>query len=320
MRSSRIHARSIQHPFAHLMQGARLDSFESYRSDLILYVHGLQCISSKVFERNGQLREKVTARHIPLKLCFSEITKLKYSKFFTQLENYSLDDPSRIITVMFTWQLAKQQEIFHLFGLQGPVDAEMRFFTKRVSYEQGKGESPFAFKRDWSPAPPLPERLLPQTQSLYQRFGGDPITIKVDGLVHHHKLFIGGVEMQPSHRPQVDAVLNLGETPSRWVRTKSLHPNDRAENKGEGSQGMSAEEIKEEASWVIDRLQKNQTVLVHCAAGMNRSSTICCATLILLEGLTAEAALARVREHHPWAKPDSHHWLALRWLEKNKKE
>ena len=158
------------------------------------------------------------------------------------------------------------------------------------------------------------------TQSLYQRFGGDPITIKVDGLVHHHKLFIGGVEMQPSHRPQVDAVLNLGETPSRWVRTKSLHPNDRAENKGEGSQGMSAEEIKEEASWVIDRLQKNQTVLVHCAAGMNRSSTICCATLIFLEGLTAEAALARVREHHPWAKPNSHHWLALRWLEKNKKE
>jgi hypothetical protein len=36
--------------------------------------------------------------------------------------------------------------------------------------------------------------------------------------------------------------------------------------------------------------------------------------LILLEGMSAEDALARVRDHHPWAKPDSHHWLALRWL------
>jgi hypothetical protein len=38
-----------------------------------------------------------------------------------------------------------------------------------------------------------------------------------------------------------------------------------------------------------------------------------------LEGLTAEQALLRVREQHPWAKPDTHHWLALRWLEKDKK-
>ena len=39
---------------------------------------------------------------------------------------------------------------------------------------------------------------------------------------------------------------------------------------------------------------------------------------MLLEGLTANEALQRVREQHPWAKPDSYHWLALRWLEKNK--
>jgi protein-tyrosine phosphatase len=49
---------------------------------------------------------------------------------------------------------------------------------------------------------------------------------------------------------------------------------------------------------------------------MNRSSTICCAVLMLLEGLNAEAALARLRETHPWARPNSRHWLALRWLTK----
>ena len=77
---------------------------------------------------------------------------------------------------------------------------------------------------------------------------------------------------------------------------------------------MSLEVICEEAQWVIERLSKKQRVLVHCVAGMNRSSTICCAVLILLEGLTAEQALERVREHHPWARPDSRHWLKLRWL------
>jgi protein-tyrosine phosphatase len=81
---------------------------------------------------------------------------------------------------------------------------------------------------------------------------------------------------------------------------------------------MSIDVISEEASWVIERLRKNQRVLVHCVAGMNRSSTICCAVLILLEGLTAEQALERVREHHPWARPDSKHWLKLRWLAKVK--
>jgi hypothetical protein len=33
---------------------------------------------------------------------------------------------------------------------------------------------------------------------------------------------------------------------------------------------------------------------------------------MMLEGLTAEKALERVYENHPWAKPDSHHWLMLR--------
>ena len=77
---------------------------------------------------------------------------------------------------------------------------------------------------------------------------------------------------------------------------------------------MSLEEIRQEAEWVAERLQAGKRVLVHCVAGMNRSSTICCATLILLEGLSAETALERVRKTHPWARPDSRHWLKLRWL------
>ncbi len=77
---------------------------------------------------------------------------------------------------------------------------------------------------------------------------------------------------------------------------------------------MDLNEIIAEAQWVIERLKAGQRVLVHCSAGFNRSVTVSCAILILLEGIPAEEALERVREHHPWSRPDPHHWLVLRWL------
>lgn len=77
---------------------------------------------------------------------------------------------------------------------------------------------------------------------------------------------------------------------------------------------MSADDLLEEAAWVAERLRAGKRVLVHCYAGMNRSSTVCCAALILLEGITAEEALARVRRRHPLAWPDPYHWFTLQWL------
>ncbi len=314
------HPRIIQHPFASLMQGARLDSFEQNGNDLKLGVQGLQIISSELFERKGKIHERVNCKHIPLQLTFSNITEPKFSDFFTSLEKASIDDPSRIIALMYSWRQPEMEEIFHLFGLRGPADANMRFFARHVKYEKGKAGASFAFERDWSPSPPMPDRLVLEPKHIHRQFGGDPISIKINGIVQQRRLFIGGVHIQPDHRPRVDAVLNIGEEPSRWTKGNPINPPDRWDNKGEGSDGMHPEIIREEANWVIERLQKDQRVLVHCAAGMNRSTTICCAVLMLLEGLTAEDALNRVYEHHPWAKPDSHHWLALRWLEKDRKE
>lgn len=170
--------------------------------------------------------------------------------------------------------------------------------------------------RDWSPAPAASARMVPVPRRLHQRYGGDPVAINLNGRLLQRRFFTGGVDIQPEQRPEVDAVLNVGEEASRWFGTAPNNPADRWENKGEGSDGMGVDEIAEEAGWVIERLRSGQRVLVHCAAGMNRSATICTAALILLEGLSAEAALERVRQHHPWARPDSFHWLALRWLEK----
>lgn len=320
MRPTRVHARIVLHPFAHLLPGARFDSFRVLRDNLILDLRGFLQTSSRIFERNGRLFEKVTGSHIPMSLCFSKVTKLEYSSFFPELENYPPDDESRVIMGMYSWQQPRKENVFYVLFLQDPVAADMKFFAQRVKCQMSNDRIPLSCVRNWSPAPPMPERLIPRPAHLHKRFGGDPITIKVDGQVFHRRLFIGGTDIQPLHRPHVDTVVNLGEIPSRWLKGRDVHPDDRAMHKGEGLKGMSAKEIQEEANWIIDLLKEDRRVLVHCAAGMNRSVTINCAVLILLEGLSAEAALERVREHHPWARPDSHHWLALRWLEKNKKE
>ncbi len=321
MCATRIHTQIIQYPFAPLMQGARLDSYQEKDGQIILEVQGFQTASSKLFERGGKILEQVKGKHVPLKLAFFNVSKIKRDDFFVSLEKYPQGDPSRIIAYMLSWRQPKKRDVFSMFGLRGPVGADMQFFAQHVKFEiRGGRRKSFTVERDWSPAPSMPERLVPEPKSLHRRFGGDPITIKMKDQTHHRRLFIGGLDVQPKHRPQVDAVLNLGENPSRWVRGKDLHPNDRAVERGEGSLGMTMAEMKEEANWVIERLKQNKRVLAHCVAGMNRSTTICCAVLILLEGLSAEEAIARVREHHPWARPDSYHWLTLRWLAKTNRK
>src|SRR5262249_47372548 len=114
--------------------------------------------------------------------------------------------------------------------------------------------------------------------------------------------------------PAVDHVLNLCGAENQWVAHDGPHPNDRCLYKGEMGAGMELQELVAEARWVADRLCEGRRVLVHCYAGVNRSATVCCAALILLEGLSAQEALARVRERHPSAWPDPYYWLLLRWL------
>jgi hypothetical protein len=310
--------RIIEHPFAALLQGGRLDSFHENGHEIHLTIQGLEVVASEVFEREGKLFERVTGRHIPLKISFSNVKELNRVEFFTTLDQYSTEDPSRIIAQMHSWVMPGMGDIFHIFNLRAPISANMNFFASGATHEQETASEPFTFERDWSPAPPMPEGVVPLPIDLHDNFGGDPVAVKIGDTLQAQRLFVGGLENQPDHRPlKVDAVMNLGERPSMWAKGEP-HPNDRVVEKGEGSKGMSVEEIKAEANWVIDHLKKDEHVLVHCVAGMNRSVTICCAVTMLLEGLTADAALKRVREQHPWAKPDAYHWLALRWLEKNK--
>jgi hypothetical protein len=212
------------------------------------------------------------------------------------------------------WRAPDGLERFLL--LSSPQQPGMLLFrAESWSAEDRAGEpEPVEIERDWSPTPLTPPCIVPQPFELHQQYGGDPIRLNLNGTIYERSLFIGGLEEQDHERPQVDAVLNLSEHASVWITDSRIPPQDRWATKGEGHVGMSLPDIVSEAEWVIERLRAGQSVLVHCTAGYNRSATICCAALILLEGLSAEDALKRLREEHPWARPDAHHWLKLKWL------
>jgi hypothetical protein len=276
---------------------------------------------SELFERDQIVYERVHGKYVPVRLRFSGVSDLKNRDFFINLTKNPQDDPVRTIKDMLSWRPSGRRDTFYLFAMQAPQAESLMFYARHVNDEiVSQATSPVALERDWCPPPPMPGRWVPQPKRLHQRFGGDPITFQIDSWPRPRKLFIGGLEVQGNERPQVDVVFNVGEKPSNWIKNDLTHPSDRWDKNGEGTNGMSMAVILEEAKWVADCLRKNQRVLVHCVAGMNRSATICCAALILLEGLTAEQALERVREHHPWARPDSNHWLKLRWMAETTKE
>ncbi len=318
------HARIPIFPYAPSLQGARLDSLREEttgrRHDLMLDYHELSPITlPELFKRNGKIYERIQGNFIPRRLRFVGIQELKLNGIYEKLDQTPLDHPAREIRDLLRWIQPGHDLTFYLLfsSSWGPED-DLRFYARDVFQEKWAGKPvPVSLERNWSPTPPTRAGIVPLTKKLYEHFGGDPVTIHLDGQVHHRRLFIGSLEIQPPKRPGVDAILNLGEEPSRWVKGGKMRDCDRWVNKGEGANGMSLEEICHEAEWVIERLKAGKRVLVHCVAGMNRSSTICCAVLMVLEGLSAEKALERVREHHPWARPDSNHWLKLRWLAKN---
>jgi hypothetical protein len=192
-------------------------------------------------------------------------------------------------------------------------------FTLRASsclLEEREGApEPVVYVRKWAAAPLPPVGRLSVPLTLHARFGGDPIAIRLGERRYRTRLFIGGFRQQGHARPGVDHVVNLSGMHNRWVESAGWHPDDRYRPKGEMAAGMRTMELLAEAAWVAEALRSGKRVLIHCAAGINRSATLCCATLMVLEGLSAEEALARVRERHAEAHPDPYHWYALRHLE-----
>ncbi len=323
MKNADVLGKIIQHPFAALLQGARVDAYSEEQQpeglEVVLDLQGFQVESSKLFEKEGVLHERLTGQFVPLRLRFLGVESLRQNGFFSNLAKVPFSDPGRIVRDLLCWVQPGKPEPFYLFYMNSPISGSLRFYARDVLQEARAGEpTPQKVERDWSPAPPMKTGLVPEPKEIYEKFAGDPVTVYINGEAHDRLLFVGGVETQTRQRPEVDAVLNLGEEPSIWAKSGEPHPEDRWVHKGEGKDGMTIPEIRGEAQWVLERLRAGKKVLVHCVAGMNRTATVACAALMMLEGLSAEQALERVRENHPWSRPDPTHWLRLRAMSEKK--
>ncbi|CZT20311.1 related to dual specificity phosphatase [Ramularia collo-cygni] len=63
--------------------------------------------------------------------------------------------------------------------------------------------------------------------------------------------------------------------------------------------------------FIQDGLDAGGGVLVHCAMGKSRSSTVACAYLMQRYGITASEALSRIRESRPLCEPNEGFWQQL---------
>lgn len=322
---ARNHTRILDFPYYQALAGGRLvelvEQQRGQRLDLVFdFLEFVLKGSPEISWCDGRPCEKLDGIYQYRRIRFFGVTSLRRDGLFRDLSQVALDDPCRELRSMLTWQPPEQLPVY-LLSHSGPEETRLRFSARGCKMENPPqmhaSEEVVSQVRYWSQQPAQPSRLVPSPKTIHQKYGGDPVTTWINGRIFHRRLFVGGLEEQGLTRPEVDVVLNLGELPSRWASGKGEYGSlDRWQVKGEGSLGMTPSEIAAEARWVVDHLKSGKSILVHCAAGLNRSVSVCCAVLIMLEGLSAEEALNRVRQHHPWARPDSHHWLALRWLAK----
>jgi hypothetical protein len=283
--------------------------------DIVFDLHILRLVSPVELRDIGGLAHEVArGERVPMRLRFSDAEWLARSGPFEDFNHLPQDHGAR----RFFGFMHSRQPDYGEFYWATTASAEEGFLAlraRRYWLEAREGTvRTVEVARRWSLTPPAPAGLVPMRPVLHRRYGGDPIAVHIGGRTFRNRLFIGGLHHQREERPQVDHVLNLCGIGNPWVDRFGQHPDDRFVCKGEMAAGMDLEEILEETDWVVERIRTGESVLVHCAAGMNRSSTICCAALIVLEGIAAEEALARVRERHPIAWPDPYHWFLLRWL------
>ena len=313
------YVRILSFRYADSMSAARLmrlaQDTTGQRRDLVLDYDELRLSEpGHLSNENGHIYEHVRGDYLPRRIRFMGVSELECSGLYAHLDDVPLKHGARSLRGTLCWGLPGKLSKWAVFnGSEEP--AELMLSAQRYQQEVRHGPvEPVDLVRDWAPAPHMVARTVSLHKRVHDLYGGDPVTVRVNGEAKTRHLFVGGQDTQSDHRPRVDAVLNLGDEASRWSAGEPTNSNDRWTRKGEGQNGMSVAEIQAEAEWVIERVRAGQRVLVHCSAGFNRSVTICCAAVMALDKVSTEAALSLVRQHHPWAKPDTHHWLALRWL------
>lgn len=322
MRKTSQRLRLLGSVHAHELFDARLDDVREERTatgkQIVLALQTLHAAGpAEECVEDGRVCVRVRARRVPARLRFTRAEWLSRTGVFERLEGQPLDSGARRLFGVAHYRNHTHGEFYWLMtGSAEPGDMMIRARGHVLENDGAPGEMVEVVRR-WSNPPSATPGLVPLRPVLHYCYGGDPIAIHLGRRMLRNRLFIGGLGHQRERRPAVDHVLNLCGVENPWIAQIGVHVNDRYACKGEGPLGMDAGELMDEAAWVVARLRAGRRVLVHCYAGMNRSATVCCAALMMLEGISAEEALTRVRERHPLAWPDPYHWFVLEWLSRS---
>lgn len=320
MSKGTVRTRILGFPHEDDLFDAHVESISEERNgrdgrDIVFHLRALRLLAPPEMRLiAGVPHEVAVGEYAPARLRFARADWLRRTGVYSEYDALAEDDGARRI---FGVVHARGPELGESYLITTGASAlgELRLRARACLLERGAGSGRrVEVARRWAQTPNAPPGLIPHRPRLHRRYAGDPIRVRLGRRDYLRRLFIGGLHFQGEARPDVDAVLNLCEVENPWCATAGRHSADRHACKGEMGAGMDAAELVREVRWVAERLREGQRVLVHCYAGINRSSTVCCAALMLLEGIRAEEALARVREHHPIAWPDPYYWHLLRWL------
>jgi predicted protein tyrosine phosphatase len=271
--------------------------------------------AGRIEQRDGHEWEVLRAERAPYRLRFIGACWHRRTGHFTDFAALPAEHGARRLFEIVHLSFPNERPCYYLLTDLDEVGHEASIRAAECRLEPRPGPiSIEEVRRRWAWRAPNPAAKAAARPALHPRYGGDPIAIHLGRRLYRHRLFIGGLRHQSEARPQVDHVLNLCERENPWCGTHGAHPHDRFATKGELVHGMLAAELHAEAEWVVERLRAGRRVLIHCWGGINRSSSVCCAVLLLLEGLAPEEALARVRAQHVEAAPDPYHWFALQRL------
>jgi hypothetical protein len=272
--------------------------------------------ASRIEQEGGRYWEIMRAERAPYRLRFIRARWNMRTGHFADLAALPEDHGARRLFEIVHLNFRNERPCYLLLTDLDEVGHEASIHAAACLLEPRPGPITIAeVRRRWAWRAPNPPFAVAVRPALHPRYGGDPIAIHLGRRIYRHRLFIGGLRHQSEQRPpQVDHVLNLCERANPWCAVQGARTQDRFATKGEMENGMLVADLRAEAEWVAERLRAGRRVLVHCWGGINRSASVCCAALLLLEGIAPEEALARVRAHHVEAAPDPYHWFALQRL------
>jgi hypothetical protein len=316
--SSRVHI--LPFPFDAELFDARLLAIEvmpgSTGTDILMTFDSFQPESApEASSLSGRPAERLSGIRVPMRLRFINAAWLRKTGVYAEFDTLPYDHSARqVFGIQRSYRPAIGEYFWVTTAAIEPGELLVQAESCQLEAVPSATSRPVEILRRWAPVPaPMPVRI-PHRPALYRRYGGDPITFQLGRRSYARRLFIGGLYHQQEERPTVHHVLNLCGVENPWYSRSGESEQDRRVERGEMAAGMDAMDIFQEAAWVTERLRAGRRVLVHCYAGINRSSTVCCAALMFLEGISPEEALARVRQYHPLAWPDPYHWFTLLWM------